>query len=92
MSLDPRQLNQLHDDVNRVYFQYFLPIYGGDTGPWIVADSGGASAPAVEAARLKVYADAHGTAHRLDGRMREIAIRLALMGKATSASVDTGTP
>jgi hypothetical protein len=91
MALQPHQLNQLHEDVDRVYFRYFIPIYGGDTGAWIVADSGGTSLPAAEAARLKGYVDAHGTAHRQDGRMRDCFIRLAAMGNVSSATVDTGS-
>jgi hypothetical protein len=93
MALQPHQLSQLLDDVNDVYSGYFLPVCGGDTGVqlWICADSGGTSLPAAEAARLKGYADAHLTAHRQDGRARDIFIRLAQMGNVSSATVDTGS-
>jgi hypothetical protein len=91
MALTPYQLNQLHDDVDRIYFRYFIPIYGGDSGGWVASDSGILAPASVEAARLKVFADAHLTAHRQDGRARDIFIRLAAMGKTSSATVDTGT-
>jgi hypothetical protein len=95
MSLTPRQLRQLQADVDRIYFNIFLePPVNGDTGGgpggWISSDSGILHPASVEAARLKNYVDAHGNAHRQDGRMRQAAIRLNSMGKGTSAVCDTG--
>jgi hypothetical protein len=49
MALTPRQLRQLKNDVDKIYREPFLSIYGGDTGAWIASDSGILSPASVEA-------------------------------------------
>jgi hypothetical protein len=91
MALTPKQLYQLlNKDVNRV-FEIFTTQYNSDTGQWIASDSGILAPTSVEAARLKTFADAHLTEHHADGRARDIWLRLKLMGKTSSSTVDTGT-
>jgi hypothetical protein len=96
MALQPHQLLQLRSDVLRVYRE-FVTVYGGDTGSsvnggpiWVASDSGFLAAGAIEATRLKVFADAHLTAHASDGRARDIFIELHAMGRASTSVVDTG--
>src|SRR5262245_38294889 len=96
MALQPHQLLQLRADTLAVY-RVFVNTYGADTGSsvnggpiWRASDSGHLAAGAVEADRLKTFADAHLSAHARDGRARSVFLELREMGSASTAAVDTG--
>ena len=85
----PHQLDHWARNVDAT-FQQFQSIYGGDTSGWIVADTGGNSALANEAIRLKNTGTGNFADQGGDGRLARGEAKLHAMGQSTGIQTDTG--
>ena len=91
MTMTPKQWFQFHDRVLEVWRVFQAAPYFGDTGLWVVADSGGASDGSVNAEKLRVISAAHSPGLiQGNGNICDSNNKLKAMGRGSGLETDTG--